>query len=67
MIATRLDFTENLVNTLQAGASKLVDADLDGEAANLLSVRARDALGIDGLSVACDSERLILQLLGSSR
>ncbi|MDP6572734.1 MAG: flagellin [Rhodospirillales bacterium] len=66
LITTRLDFTENLVNTLETGAGKLVDADLDEEAANLLSVRARDALGIAGLSVARDSERLILQLLGNA-
>ena len=67
LITTRLDFTENLVNTLEAGAGKLVDADLNEEAAILLSVRTRDALGIVGLSVARDSEQLILQLLGNSR
>ena len=66
LITTRLDFTENLVNTLEAGAGKLVDADLDGEAANLLAVRARDALAIAGLSVARDSQQLILQLLGNA-
>ena len=67
LITTRLDFTKDLVNTLEAGAGKLVDANLDEEAAKLLSVRARHALGIAGLSVARDSEQLILQLLGSSR
>ena len=67
LITTRLDFTENLVNTLEAGAGKLVDADLNEEAATLLSVRARQALGVAGLSVARDSQQLILQLLGDSR
>ena len=58
----RLDFTENLVNTLEEGASKLINADLNEESANLLSLQTRQQLGVTSLSLAQQSEQSVLQL-----
>lgn len=57
-------FTENLTNTLDAGAAKLVQADLNEEAARSLAIRVREGLGITGLQIARQGESLIGQLLG---
>ncbi|MBF0394578.1 MAG: flagellin, partial [Alphaproteobacteria bacterium] len=45
MLDIRKEFTENLVNTLQGGASQLVNADLNEESANMLSLQTRQQLG----------------------
>jgi len=64
VLQTRLNFTEDLVNTLEIGASKLVLADLNEESANLLALQTREQLGINALSLAAQSERSILGLFG---
>jgi flagellin len=64
VLQTRLDFTEDLVNTLDAGAGKLILADLNEESANLLSLQTRQQLGLNSLSLAAQSERAILNLFG---
>lgn len=60
ILATRLDFTENLVNTLEGGEGKLTLADLNAESANLLALQTRQQLGINSLALAAQSERSIL-------
>jgi len=62
VLQTRLDFTEDLVNTLEEGAGKLTLADLNEESANLLSLQTRQQLGLNSLSLAAQSERAILNL-----
>ena len=62
MLQIRADFTTNLVNTLKAGASELVNADLNEESANLLSLQTRQQLGTISLSIAQKSEQSILRL-----
>ena len=62
MLQIRADFTTNLVNTLKAGASDLVNADLNEESANLLSLQTRQQLGTISLSIAQKSEQSILRL-----
>ena len=57
------DFNQSLTQTLQAGNDKLINADLDQEAANLLSIRIRDQLRQEGLRVAQQSESAVFQLL----
>ena len=57
------DFNQSLTQTLQAGNDKLINADLDQEAANLLSIRIRDQLWQEGLRVAQQSEPAVFQLL----
>jgi flagellin len=64
ILKTRLDFTENLVNTLEGGSGKLTLADLNEESANLLALQTRQQLGLNSLSLAAQSERAILSLFG---
>ncbi|NKB56333.1 MAG: flagellin [Alphaproteobacteria bacterium] len=63
-LQTRLDFTEDLTNTLEAGAASLTDADLTEEAANRLSLQARQQIGLNATSLAAQSETAILGLFG---
>jgi len=62
VLSLRLDFTTNLVNSLEGGAAKLVNADLNTESANLLTLQTRQQLGTIGLSIAQQSEQSILRL-----
>lgn len=64
VLTARLDFTEDLVNSLQGGATKLTQADLNEESANLLALQTRQQLGINSLALASQSERSILALFG---
>lgn len=58
----RLDFTKELINTLDEGSAKLVNADMNEESANLLSLQTRQSLGITALSMAQQSQQSILKL-----
>jgi flagellin-like hook-associated protein FlgL len=62
LLQTRFDFTNEYVNTLDDGASKLTLADLNEEGANLLALQTRQQLGIQSLSFAGQSEQAILSL-----
>ena len=62
MLKIRIDFTQNLINTLRGGAAQLVNADLHEESANLLSLQTRQELGTISLSIAQRSEQSILRL-----
>lgn len=62
MLQIRSDFTSNLVNTLESGAATLVNADLNEESANMLSLQTRQSLGSIALSIAQQSEQSILRL-----
>jgi flagellin len=62
LLQIRIDFTTNLINTLRGGASELVNADLNEESANLLSLQTRHELGTISLSIAQQSEQSILRL-----
>ena len=64
ILSTRLEFTDNLVNTLEGGTGKLTLADLNEESANLLALQTRQQLGINSLALAAQSERSILALFG---
>jgi len=64
ILKTRLDFTDNLVNTLEGGSGKLTLADLNEESANLLALQTRQQLGLNSLALAAQSERAILSLFG---
>jgi len=64
VLKTRLNFTENLVNTLETGSGKLTLADLNEESANLLALQTRQQLGLNSLALASQSERAILSLFG---
>jgi flagellin len=62
IIQTRLDFTQNLVNTLKEGADKLTVADKNEEGAKLLSLQTTQQLGITSLSLASQANQSILRL-----
>ena len=62
ILQVRLDFTENYVNILTEGADKLRLANLNEEGANLLALQTRQALGIQSLAFAGQSEQAILGL-----
>ena len=62
VLQIRIDFTQNLINTLHGGASELVNADLNQEAANLLSAQTRQELGTVSLSIAQQSDQAVLTL-----
>jgi len=62
VIDIREDFTQNLVNTLQEGEAKLVQTDLNEEAATALSLQTRGALSTAATGLAAQSEQVILQL-----
>ena len=63
LLGIRLTFTENLITTLQAGAGKLVDADVNEEAAKLLALQVRYDLGVVSLQTSPDTRQVLLDLL----
>ncbi len=62
IIQTRQDFTEQTINTLQAGADDLTVADQNEEGANLLALQTRQTLGVTSLSLASQSQQAVLRL-----
>jgi flagellin-like hook-associated protein FlgL len=62
MLSIREDFTSELINTLESGAGQLVNADLNEESANMLSLQTRQSLGTISLSIAQQSEQAVLRL-----
>lgn len=62
LLEIRRDFTQNLINTLRGGAADLINADLNEESANLLSLQTRQQLGTISLSIAQQSEQSVLRL-----
>ena len=62
LLQTRLDFNDNYVNVLEAGADKLTLADITEEGANLVALQTRQQLGISALAFAGQSEQSVLQL-----
>ncbi len=61
-ITTRQDFTTNMINTLEDGASALVNADMNEEGANMLMLQTRQALGTTSLSLASQAAQSVLRL-----
>ncbi len=61
-LKVREEFTATLVNNLDDGASKLVEADMNAEAANMLTLQTRQQMGTNALSMANQAEQSILQL-----
>ncbi len=65
LLNTRETFTSNLANTLESGAGKLVNADLNESAAVQLSSQVKQQLGTNSLRLAAQAEQLVGQLLFS--
>lgn len=62
LMEIRREFTENMINTLETGAGQLVNADMNAESANMLSLQTRQQLGTISLSIAQQSEQAVLRL-----
>jgi len=62
VLEIREEFTDELVNSLQAGEAKLTQTYLNEEAANILSLQTRSQLAAAATGIAAQSERTILQL-----
>ncbi|MGZ9097041.1 MAG: flagellin N-terminal helical domain-containing protein [Micavibrio sp.] len=62
VIQTRETFTKALINTLNEGSDKLVNADQNEEGAKLLALQTRQSLGVTSLSLASQSQQSILRL-----
>ncbi|GJE28663.1 flagellin N-terminal helical domain-containing protein [Methylobacterium organophilum] len=63
VVQNRQDFTKQVINVLNQGASNLTAADLNEEAANSQALTTRQSLGISALSLANQAQQGILQLL----
>ena len=61
-IQTRQTFEQNMINTLQTGASNLVLADQNQESANLLTLQTQQQLEISALSIANQANQSVLKL-----
>ena len=61
-ITIREEFTSTMINTLEDGAGKLTDADMNEEGANMLMLQTRQALGTTSLSIASQAAQSILRL-----
>lgn len=64
IIQTRQDFGKAMVSILNEGAGKLVNADLNEEAAKALALQTRMSLSQSALSLSSQSEQSVLRLLG---
>ncbi|MFN3480504.1 MAG: flagellin [Thermodesulfovibrionales bacterium] len=62
VVQTRLDFTNNMINTLTKGAENLTLADMNEEGANMLMLQTRQALGTTALSLASQAAQSVLRL-----
>lgn len=62
IVNTRLDFTERMMNTLDDGAAKLTNADMNEESANLLTLQTQQSLATNSLSISSQSAQSVLQL-----
>jgi flagellin len=63
-ISVRQTFEQNMINTLQTGASNLVLADQNQESANLLTEQTQQQLEISALSIANQANQSVLKLFG---
>jgi len=62
IVQNRTDFTKSMMNTLRTGADGLTLADMNEEAANLLSLQTRQQLSSTALSLANQADQGVLRL-----
>jgi len=62
ILNTRLDFTTNLVTTLQTASDNLVLADTNEEGANMQALQAQSQLGVIALGISGEQAQAILRL-----
>jgi flagellin len=62
IITAREEFSSQMMNTLNDGAAKLTEADMNEEGANMLMLQTRQALGTTSLSLASQAAQGVLRL-----
>ena len=62
IITAREEFSAQMMNTLNDGAAKLTEADMNEEGANMLMLQTRQALGTTSLSLASQAAQSVLRL-----
>ena len=62
VVTTREMFTNDMINTLTAGADALTSADSNEEGANMLALQTRQQLGVVALSLSSQAQQSILRL-----
>ena len=62
VLSIREEFNDKLINSLEEGEAKLLEADLNEQAATALSLETRTQLSVAAIKVTAQSERAILQL-----
>ncbi len=65
ILTTRESFTQELADSLQAGADKLLETDINADGATLLAANIRAELGVQSQRIAARSESLIVELVRS--
>ncbi len=63
IVQMRQDFSKQMINVLQTGASNLTLADTNEEAANSQALSTRQSIAVSALSLANQSQQGVLQLL----
>ena len=63
ILQTRLDFTDGLVNHLVTGSDKIINADLNEEAANLTATGTQYQIGVQSLGTSGQRIQSLLQLI----
>ncbi|THD61805.1 MAG: hypothetical protein E7813_21445, partial [Bradyrhizobium sp.] len=63
IVQIRQDFSKNLINVLQTGASNLTIADPNAEAANSQALATRQSIAVSALALANQSQQSVIQLL----
>ena len=63
IVQIRQDFSKNLIDVLQTGASNLTLADTNEEAANSQALSTRQSIAVSALALANPSQQSVLQLL----
>ncbi len=63
VVQMRQDFSKQMINVLQNGASQLTLADTNEEAANSQALSTRQSIAVSALSLANQSQQGVLQLL----
>lgn len=58
-------FVFDLMSTIQASVSQLVDTNMDEESTRLQALETKQALGVQSLSIANNSNQSILKLLSA--
>ncbi|WP_277996338.1 flagellin, partial [Ensifer sp. Root1252] len=56
------DFVDNLMDSIESGVGKLVDADMNEESTRLKALQTQQQLGIQALTIANTNSQNILSL-----